>query len=210
MIRHRLIPSIVVLALGLASNAWAGQPTDQLRAYTDQVLKVMQSPAMALPERREAVRHLAEEVFDVTETARRALGQHWQQRTAAERDEFVKLFANLLEQTYIARIDEFGGEKLTYVSEQIDGDRAIVRARITTRNGTEVPVESRLLQKENHWLIYDILVENLSLISNYRSQFDRVIRTTSYEELVRRLKNKGEFLTEKTTTTPRRGDPGKR
>jgi len=208
MIGHRLIPLLAVLVLGLASDGWAGQPTDQLRTYTDQVLKVLKDPALSLPERREAVKHLAEEVFDVSETARRALGPHWLQRTPAEREEFVRLFANLLEQTYINRIDEFGGEKLTYVSEQIDGDRAVVRARIATKNGTEVPVESRLLQKENRWLIYDILVENLSLISNYRSQFDRVIRTTSYEELVKRLKNRGEFLSEKATKTQRRAGPG--
>ena len=207
---HRLIPLIAVLVLGLASDAWAGQPTDQLRAYTDQVLKVLQNPALSLPERREAVRHLAAEVFEVSETAKRALGPHWQERTQAEREEFVKLFANLLEQTYISRIDEFGGERLTYVSEQVDGDRAIVRARITTKNGTEVPIESRLLQKENRWLIYDILVENLSLISNYRSQFDRVIRTTSYEELVKRLKTRGEFLNEKATKTPRRASQATR
>jgi phospholipid transport system substrate-binding protein len=211
MIRHRLIPLIVALVLGLASAAWAGPPTEQLRTYTDQVVKILQNPSMTLPERREAVRHLAEEVFDVTETAKRALGQHWQQRTPAEQDEFVKLFANLLEQTYISRIDEFGGERLTYVSEQIEGDRAIVRAKITTKNGTDVPVESRVLLKGNRWLIYDILIENLSLISNYRSQFDRVIRTTSYEELVKRLQTKGAFLSEKETkTTPRRGDPDKR
>jgi phospholipid transport system substrate-binding protein len=206
---HRLVPLVVILVLGAGQAASAGPPTDQLRAYTDQVLKVLQNPGLSLPERREAVQHLAEQVFDVTETAKRALGPHWLQRTPAERDEFVKLFANLLEQTYIVRIDEFGGEKLTYVSEQIDGDRAIVRARITTRNGTDVPVESRLLQKDNRWLIYDILIENLSLISNYRSQFDRVIRTTSYDELVRRLKSKGAFLTEKTSQSPRRGAPGK-
>ncbi len=207
---HRLIPLIAVLVLGLASDAWAGQPTDQLRAYTDQVLKVLKDPGLSLPERREAVRHLAEEVFEVSETAKRALGQHWVQRTPAEREEFVKLFANLLEQTYISRIDEFGGEKLTYVSEQIDGDRAIVRARIATKKGTEVPVESRLLQKENRWLIYDILVENLSLISNYRSQFDRVIRTTSYEELVKRLKTRGDFLSEKGAKTSRGSPPASR
>jgi phospholipid transport system substrate-binding protein len=210
MIPRRWIPLVVLLGLGLASTASAGQPTEQLRTYTDQVLKILQNPAMTLPERREAVRSLAEQVFDVTETARRALGQHWQQRTPAERDEFVKLFASLLEQTYINRIDEFGGEKLTYVSEQIDGDRAIVRARITTKKGTEVPVESRLLLKENRWLIYDILIENLSLVSNYRSQFDRVIRTASYEELVRRLRTKGEFLTDKAAKTPRRADQGTR
>ena len=207
---HRLIPLIAVLVLGLGSDAWAGQPTEQLRTYTDQVLKVLQNPALSLPERREAVKHLAEQVFDVTETAKRALGPHWLQRTPAEREEFVKLFANLLEQTYIARIDEFGGEKLTYVSEQIDGDRAIVKARITTKKGTAVPVESRLLQRDNRWLIYDILVENLSLISNYRSQFDRVIRTTSYDELVKRVKNRGDFLTEKATKTPRRTGQGDR
>jgi len=204
MIARRLIALLGVLLLGFAPAAWAGAPTEQLRAYTDQVLKVLQNPALSLPDRREAVKHLAEQVFDVGETARRALGTHWQQRTPAERDEFVKLFANLLEQTYINRIDEFGGEKLTYVSEQIDGDRAVVKAKITTKKGTDVPVESRLHQKEGRWLIYDILVENLSLISNYRSQFDRVIRTSSYDELVKRLKTKGDFLIEKSAKTPRR------
>jgi len=204
MIGKRFTILAAALLLGLAPAAWAGQPTDQLRTYTDQVLKVLENPALSLLERREAVRSLAEQVFDVSETARRALGSHWLERTPAEREEFVKLFASLLEQTYINRIDEFGGEKLTYVSEQIDGDRAIVKARITTRNGTDVPVESRLLQKETRWLIYDILIENLSLISNYRSQFDRVIRTSGYEELVKRLKTKGNFLTEKAAKTPRR------
>lgn len=206
MISQRLIPLLAILLLGLAPDAWAGQPTDQLRMYTDQVQKVLQDPTMSLAQRREAVRSIAEQVFDVTETARRALALHWQQRTPAEQDEFVKLFANLLEQTYISRIDEYGGEKLTYVSEQVDGDRAIVRARITTKSGTDVPVESRLVQKDSRWLIYDILIENLSLISNYRSQFDRVIRTNSYEELVRRLRNRGEFLTDKAAKTPRRAD----
>ena len=210
MSKLRWFPLLAVLVLGLASGAWAGPPTDQLRTYTDQVLKVLQNPALTMSQRREAVKHLAEDVFEVSETAKRALGQHWQQRTPAEREEFVKLFANLLEQTYISRIDEFGGERLTYVSEQIDGDRAVVRAKITTKNGTDVPIESRLLMKENRWLIYDILVENLSLISNYRSQFDRVIRTTSYEELVKRMKTKGDFLSEKPAKTPPGSAPAKR
>src|SRR6266516_4391984 len=163
---RRLIPLLAVLLVAPASPVWSGPATDRRRTYTDQVLKILQNPSLTLSERREAVRQLAEEVFDVTETARRALGQHWQQRTPAEREEFVKLFASLLEQTYISRIDEFGGEKLTYVSEQLDGDRGVVRARITTKNGTEVPVESRVLLKGNRWLIYDILIEHLSLISN--------------------------------------------
>ena len=180
MNRYLSILLAVALVLGLGTNSWAGAPTDQLRTYTDQILKVLESPGLSLPEKRAAVRKIASEVFDTMETAQRVLAQHWQQRTPAEREEFAKLFGNLLEQTYISRIDEYGGEKLTYVSEQVDGDRAVVRARIITSKGTEVPVESRLLQKGDRWLIYDILVENLSLISNYRSQFDRVIRTSGY------------------------------
>ena len=198
---------VMALVLSVVTNGWAGAPTDQLRSYTDQILKVLEDQSLSLPEKRAAVRKLANEAFDTMETAQRVLGQHWQQRTPAEREEFAKLFANLLEQTYISRIDEYGGEKLTYVGEQVDGDRGVVRARITTKGGTEVPVESRVILKGNRWLIYDILIENLSLISNYRSQFDRVIRTASYEELVKRLQTKGAFLNEKATKTPRRGDP---
>ena len=200
MSRLRWFPLLAVLVLGLASGAWAGPPTEQLRTYTDQVLKVLQNPALTTSQRREAVKHLAEDVFEVSETAQRALGQHWQQRTPAEREEFVKLFANLLEQTYISRIDEFGGEKLTYVSEQIDGDRAVVRAKITTKNGTDVPVESRLLMKGNRWLIYDILVENLSLAPTTLSV--RRVSNHLVRGLVKRLEDQERFLA-KTHQTPR-------
>ncbi len=210
MKKRLVIPLIVIFALSGGAYAWAGPPTEQLRAYTDQVLKVLENPALTLPERRAAVRTLAAEAFEVSETAKRALGPHWQQRTPAEREEFVKLFANLLEQTYIARIDEYGGERITYVGEQIDGDRATVRARIMTKKGGEVSVESRLLQKEDRWLIYDVLIENISLIGNYRSQFDRIIRTASYEDLVKRLKARSELLNEKEVNAPRARTPAGR
>jgi len=204
------IPLAVILMLGAVEFSWAGPPTDQLRAYTDQVLKILEDPGLSLPDRRTAVRKVASEAFDVSETAKRALGQHWQQRTAAEREEFIQLFANLLEQTYISRIGEFGGERITYVGEQIDGDRATVRARIVTSKGTEVPVESRLLKSQDRWLIYDVLIANMSLISNYRTQFDRVIRTSSYQDLVQRLRTRGELLNEKENSAPRGSAPGKR
>lgn len=181
----------VALVLGLGSPTWASSPTEQLRAYTDRVMEVLESRTMTPPERLKAVRAVASEAFDVSETAQRALGLHWQQRTPAEKQEFVRIFRGLLEQTYLSRIGEFGGERIKYVNERIDGDRAIVRGVIVTKNGTEVPVESRLLQKADRWLIYDILIENISLIASYRSQFDRVIRTASYPELIRRLKSHG-------------------
>jgi phospholipid transport system substrate-binding protein len=181
----------LALCLAWAPAAFAGQsPTEQLREYTDQVSKVLDDATLRSQDRRAAVRKIAHEVFDVGETAKRALARHWQGRTPAEREEFTQLFADLLERSYISRIDQYGGERLRYVSETVDGDRAVVRARVVTKNGTEVPVESRLLQRGDRWLIYDVLIENVSLIANYRAQFDKIIRTTSFDELVRRLKTR--------------------
>jgi phospholipid transport system substrate-binding protein len=195
--RVKGIPTAVAaLVLLIASPVWAG-PTDQLREYTDQVVKVLDDPALARQDRRAAIRKIAHDAFDVTETAKRVLARHWQARTPAEREEFTQLFADLLEGTYIARLDEYGGERIRYVGESVDGELATVRARIVTKAGAEVPVESRVVRRGERWLIYDVLIENVSLIANYRSQFDRIIRTSSYEELVRRLKHKrDEFVTQ--------------
>ena len=192
------------LVVAIASPAWAG-PTDQLREYTDQVVKVLDDPSLARQDRRAAVRKIAHEAFDISETAQRVLARHWQARTPAEREEFTQLFADLLERTYIARMDEYGGERIRYTGETIDGNFASVRARIVTRTGTEVAVESRMNLRGDRWLIYDILIENVSLVANYRSQFDRIVRSSSYEELVKRLKTKrDEFLNESPAQRARR------
>ena len=198
-----IVAVMVALAFGLPTRAWAATPTEELRQYTDQVLQVMQDSTLTPPARRAAVRDLAVQVFDVSETAKRTLGPHWQGRTPAEREEFVRLFRDLLEQSYVSRIDEYGGERIRYVNEQVDGDGAAVRAMIVTRQGTEVPVESRLLRKGDRWLIYDVLIENVSLVANYRSQFDRIIRTASYEELVNRLRKQVQLLMEGKPKPPR-------
>jgi phospholipid transport system substrate-binding protein len=162
------------------------------------VQKILEDPGLRSADKREAVRKVAIEIFDVNETAKRALGRHWQARTPGERDEFVHLFADLLERTYISKIDLYGGERLRYTSEAVDGEFATVRAKVITNKGTEVPVEARLLKRGEQWLIYDITIENVSLIGNYRTQFDRIIRTASYQELVRKLKeNRDQFLNDK-------------
>lgn len=193
--------AIAAVLLGLAAVAWAGPPTDTLREYTEAVQKVLEDPDLKTEdrrhERRSAVRKLAAEAFDVQETARRALGPHWQRRTPAEREEFVQLFADLLERTYIAKVDLYGGERLRFTDERVDGDLAVVRARVTTRQGTEVPIEGRMHKRGDRWLIYDVAIENISLIANYRAQFDRIIRTSSYTDLIKRLRDRGESLQDK-------------
>ena len=186
--------AVIALALSIAGPASAATPTETLKNYGDVVLKILEDPALRSAEhkqdRRAAVRKVAEEVFDLSETAKRALGPHWNQRTLAEREEFTQLFAELPEGTYIARIDEYGGERIRYTGEKVDGDHAVVQTRVLTKKGTEAPVEARMIRRGDKWLIYDVLVENISLISNYRAQFDKIIRTSSYGELVKRLKER--------------------
>ena len=128
----------------------------------------------------------------MTEAARRALGPHWPKRSAAEREEFTGLFQGLLERGYLSRIGEYGGGRVQYVAGRGDGEFATVRAQIVTAKGTQIPIEARVVRKGERWLMYDVLIENVSLVASYRSQFDRVIRTSSFEELVRRLKDRGQ------------------
>jgi phospholipid transport system substrate-binding protein len=195
MIKQTGTVAIVMLALLLAAApAWAATPTETLKAYGDVVLKILEDPALKSPERKQerrtAVRKVAEEVFDIAETAKRALGPHWQQRTSAEREEFTQLFADLLESTYIARIDEYGGERIRYTGEKIDGDTAIVQTRVLTKKGSEAPVDARMIRRGDKWYIYDVMIEGVSLVNNYRTQFDRIIRSASYAELVKRLRDR--------------------
>jgi len=172
----------------------AGAPTDQLRTQVDRVLKLLDDPALKdkPKDRRTAVRKVAEEIFDFGETARRSLGRHWADRTEAERDEFVKLFGDLLERSYISKIEVYGGEKINYVSDKIDGDQASVMSKLLTKTGTDVPIEYRMLKKGDRWLVYDVIIEGVSLVSNYRTQFNKIIQTSSYAELVKKMKSRQE------------------
>lgn len=188
----------IMLGPWLAAPARAGAPLDQLRAQIDRVLRVLDDPAMKdhARARRAAVRKVADDIFDFQETARRSLALHWHPRTPAEQAEFVRLFADLLERSYISKIELYGGEQIKYVSDSLDGpDVAVVRTKIITKNRTEVPIEYRMLRRGDRWLVYDVIIEGVSLVANYRSQFNKIIKTSSYAELVRKMKAKqDEFL----------------
>ena len=176
------------------ATARAGQPTEQLRTAIDRVLKVLDDPELRKEgrarERRAEVRRIANDIFDFEETARRSLARHWLSRTPLERDEFVQLFADLLEHSYISKIELYGGEKIAYVGDTIDGDVATVRTRITTRQGTEIPVDYRMHRRGERWLVYDVIIEGVSLVANYRVQFNKIITTSSYQELVKKMRDK--------------------
>jgi len=182
--------------LALAGEAAAGAPTEQLRTQVDRVVKLLEDPELKkdgrAKERRQAVRKIADEIFDFGETAKRSLGRHWQARTPAEREEFVQLFSDLLERSYISKIELYNGERVTYIGDTIEGETAIVKTRILTKQGTEIPVDYRMLRKGERWLVYDVIIEGVSLVANYRTQFNKIIQTASYKELVKKMKSKQE------------------
>ena len=186
----------LVALTAVAGTAVAGAPTDQLKSHIDRVLKVLEDPEMKrdgrVTERRTAVRKIANDIFDFGETARRSLGRHWAARTPAEREEFVTLFTDLLERSYISKIELYGGEKIGYGGDRVDGDIASVRSTLTTKQGSAIPIEYRMLRRGDKWLVYDVIIEGVSLIANYRTQFNKIIQTQSYQELVRKMKTKQE------------------
>ena len=196
-VRHLLVSYLgIVVLVGLVvwapAPARAGAPTDQLKASVEQIIKVLEDPALRAEarsqERRAAIRKQAEGVFDFTETAKRALGRHWQGLAEKDRQEFTSLFTDLIERAYISKIERYSGERIAYAGEAMDGGLATVRTRFVTKQGTEVPVDYRMQQRGDRWLVYDVSVEGVSLINNYRTQFDKIIQTSSYAELVRKMK----------------------
>lgn len=197
--RWCLVALVVVLLTG-PSLGWAGPPTDQLRTQIDHVVKILDDPELKKEsralDRRKAVRKIADEIFDFAETAKRSLGRHWQPRSPAEREEFVQLFADLLERSYISKIELYSGERITYLNDSIEGDQAVVRTKIVTKQGTEVPIDYRMLKKGDRWLVYDVIIEGVSLVANYRTQFNKIIQTSSYQDLVKKMKTKQEEFLE--------------
>jgi phospholipid transport system substrate-binding protein len=194
MRRARVVALSLAVTLGglpLASLAPAGPVTDQFKNDLTQVLKVIEESEGKPPEsRRAAIRAAAEPVFDWREMAARALARHWQARSEAERAEFVRLFTDLIERAYITRVERYSGEPVKFVGEKVEGDLAVVQTRFIATKGQEVPMDYRLINRDGRWRVYDVVVEGVSLVGNYRTQFDRVIRTSSYPELVKRLKDK--------------------
>ena len=200
MLSRRILLGLSILALALSAPgpAVAGPPTDQVKVSTDHVLKILQDAELKKPakaeERRKQIRTVANELFDWGETGKRALARHWQERTPAQREEFSKLFADLIERSYVSKIEAYSGEKIVYLGDSPDGDLATVKTKLVTKSNTEIPLDYRLHKVGDKWRAYDVLIENVSLVANYRSQFSRIIQQNGYDELIKKLKTKQEEL----------------
>jgi len=174
--------------------------TDEVKKTVDQVVSIVSNADLKKPgntaKRRAALKSAISVIFDYGEMAKRSLGVHWKDRSKAEQKEFVNLFATLLENSYANKIESYENEKIIYNKETIDGDYAEVKSRVVTAKRDEFTLDYRLLKEGNRWMVYDVVIEGVSLVSNYRSQFSKIITGQGYGALVKKLKVKSEDIKE--------------
>jgi phospholipid transport system substrate-binding protein len=191
---------LFLLLLPLPSRA--GGPTEQVRATVEKVLSIVRNPGLKTAAQKENRRtQLAEIInprFDFAEMAKRSLGSHWGRRTAEEQRQFVRIFTGLLARLYADRIESYAGPTVLYTREVEEASYAEVFTRIVADNGRdELSVNYKLHNVDTEWKVYDLVIEDISLVNNYRSQFDRVIVQSSFENLVRTMKEKQALDSEK-------------
>jgi phospholipid transport system substrate-binding protein len=197
--RHLLHLTIKTLGLALALNlalagyaAANGEPTEIVKGVIARVQELLRDPALQQDkaERRRLIKEAVDRHFDYREMAKRSLGAAWRNLGAAQRADFVSLFARLLEASYSDKIEKFAGNvKINYLGDNTEEDYAEVRT-VVVRANDRIPFSYHLLNENGTWMVYDVVIEGVSLVSNYRSQFSRIIHESSYGELVRRLRNK--------------------
>jgi phospholipid transport system substrate-binding protein len=197
-LRGWMIALLSLVWLSCLGPAIAGEPTDFIKHTADSILQIFEAPLLQGPEKREdrlaRLHDIANTAFDWEEMAQRALATHWRERTPQERQEFVELLRDTVQGTYLKRLEEAAPQQLKktqeilYVGEQVDGPRAVVRTNVVTPRRLEVSIAYHLRQSQGQWRIYDVVVEGVSLLNNYRAQLHRIITASSYQALVQQMK----------------------
>ena len=191
----RVLALCLTVTLALAvSPVLADSPTDAVKSVVNEVVRILKDPALKAPgmkqKRREMVKQAVDRRFDYKEMAKRSLAATWRSLSPSQRREFVRLFGRLLEASYSGKVMNYRGEKVDFRPAIMQGaDYAEVRS-VVLRKNDRIPITYRLIREPQGWMVYDVVIEGVSLVSNYRSQFRRVIRQSSYHDLVRRLQNK--------------------
>jgi len=185
---------IVIWVWLFSGIAYADSPQVLLKKTIDDVLMVLSNEALKAPEKKSLRHKKLKEIivkrFDFEEMAKRTLSVYWQKRTDSEKKEFIFLFSDLLERIYSDRIEKYTDEEVLYQNEMIDGDYSVVKTEIQSNKFNTIPMDYRMKKENGDWKVYDIVIEGVSLINNYRTQFRATIQSRSYEELVRQLKEK--------------------
>lgn len=196
--RGRAIAFLTAVMVGVSIvPGYAGPPTEAMKTTIDEVLRILRDQDLKHKDKADERRHLLEKVvearFDYTEMSRRALGAPWNQLTDQQKQEFVDLFRTVLTNSYADKIETYSGEGVQYLNERTEKEYAEVRTKVLSGK-TEIPLDYRLIHKAEDWRVYDVVVDNISLVNNYRGQFTKILRASSYSDLVDQLRKKSEKL----------------
>lgn len=185
MLKIILLP-LLLLAAGSAQLT-DGTPTEQVKATVDDVLRILREHP---PSEDEQLERVIGRRFNFPDMAQRSLALHWRNLTDTERQQFVEAFTKLLKQNYLDQIKAYENQKVVFTGERRDGDYAAVETRVVPEQGEPIAVNYRLQLNNGEWKVYDVVIENVSLVNNYRAQFDRVLARNSFSDLIRRMKDK--------------------
>ena len=191
--RPWLIVSLVLWFAGI-TPAHGGEPLELVKTAADKVIALLRDPQLKAADRKrervEQLKAIVNPIFDYDEIARRTLSAHWEHRTPAEREEFTKLFRAFLEKVYSDQIEFYEGERLVFGRESVNQEYAEVESKLIDDKNEESPLIYRLKRSDGRWKIYDAVVADISIVTNYRAQFNRVIAKSSFEELKKMLREK--------------------
>ncbi len=173
-----------------------GSPMEDVKKTVDQVVHIVADKELKKNDakRRQALKKAISTIFDYSEMAKRSLGKYWNVRTDAEKKNFTLLFATLLENSYAGKIESYNNEKIVYIREIPDGDYAEVKSKVVTAARDEFTLDYRMFKHNGKWMVYDVVIEGVSLVSNYRSQFNKIIASNGYDKLVKKLQTKNDEL----------------
>ncbi|MCP3871795.1 MAG: ABC transporter substrate-binding protein [Desulfobacteraceae bacterium] len=176
------------------NNASASSVQDSLKASIDQILEVLRDPSLKgdefVEKRRQILRKLINKRFSFAKMSQLSLARHWKKRSDEEKIAFIELFGKLLEDTYVSKIEEYTDEKVVFLKEFVKKKKAQVSTKIIT-DSVEIPIDYRMFKaKSGDWMVYDMVIEGVSLVGNYRSQFNQILKKDDYEKLVEVLKKK--------------------
>ncbi len=191
---HGMCVVAIVAACVMPPAAPAGGPEDTIKQGTEKILETLRNPDLKAPEkrdeRRQKMKDAVDSVFNWDEMAKRSLARHWRKRSAEERKTFVPLFADMVRNTYMSKLEGFSGEKVKYAGERVKGDYARVAIAIITKKETEIPVEYSMKKFDGQWLVYDVAVEGVRMVNNYRTQFNTMLNRMSYDKFIDKLRTK--------------------
>lgn len=199
MIRSIAFGAVGALALAglFAGPAVAGPPTEAMKGTIDEILRILRDKDLKQPakaaERRQQLEKVVGDRFDYQEMSRRSLGASWNGLSDQDKHEFVALFRTLLTNSYANKVETYSGEGVQYLNERTESDYAEVRTKVLSGK-TEIPLDYRLVHKSDDWRVYDVVIDGISLVSNYRGQFTKILRTSSYADLVDQLRKKSDKI----------------